>query len=242
MGNVLSIIIANKDHAPTLARQLASIKSQTEKFDEVIVIDDGSERDNSKEVIQKFYDENKDELNVKIELNYENKGVVATINTGFDMSECDYLYFGSADDYLLPDFAKRHREIIEKYSPPMVTSDHHLPKQGFCKGLQDMGWYYIPGHCTSFERGALLEFGKFIEEFSFKCDWFPLHAIALKYGWHTIRDTLSVKEASGDDSYSSAVMREGKYPVIQQAMEFHVLNTPLFDDIRNDMLYLIRKP
>ena len=161
MENLLSIIIANKDHAPTLARQLYSIKTQTEKFDEIIVIDDGSEHDNSKEVIQKFYDENKDELNIKIELNYENKGVVQTINTGFDMSECEYLYFGSADDYLLPEFAKWHKAIIKEHRPPMVTSDHNLPKWGSCKGVEDMGWYYIPGHCTSFERGALLEFGKF---------------------------------------------------------------------------------
>ena len=241
MENLLSIIIANKDHAPTLARQLYSIKTQTEKFDEIIVIDDGSEHDDSKEVIQKFYDENKDELNIKIELNYENKGVVQTINTGFDMSECEYLYFGSADDYLLPEFAKWHKAIIKEHRPPMVTSDHNLPKWGSCKGVEDMGWYYIPGHCTSFERGALLEFGKFIEEFSFKCDWFPLHAIALKHGWYTVRQTLSVKEESGDDSYSNTMVREGKYPAIQKAMEDHVMSNPLFDGIRDDMLYLISK-
>jgi len=242
MKSSLSIIIANKDHAAPLIRQLASIKGQSVKPDEIIVIDDGSEHDNSKQVIQDFYEQNKNDFNIKIELNDINKGVVPTINRGCDISESDYFYFASADDYLLPDFIKSHKEVIAKHQPALSCSDHNLPSNGPSRGVKDMGNYYIPGHCSCIKKEPLIEFGKFIEQFAFKCDWFLLHSIALKYGWHSIQQTLSVKEESGPDSYANRMVREGKYPAIRQAMEFYVSTDPLFDDIRNDMLYLIRKP
>lgn len=240
MGNLLSIIIPNKDHGEFLPRQLISIVQQTVKPDEIIVIDDGSELDNSKTIIQDFYDAFKNDFNIKIELNDINKGVVSTINHAADMAEGDYLFFGSADDYLLPHFVERQKEAIVNHQPAIVCSDHNLPHEGPAHGIGGMGYYYIPGHCSSIKREPLFEFNKFIEEFGFKCDWFLLHAIALKYGWYSIKETLSIKTCH-PDGYANTEVSDGKYPAIRQAMKDRVTNDPLFDNIKDDMLYLINK-
>lgn len=236
----LGIVIANKDHAAPLTHQLASIKEQSVKPDEIIIIDDGSEQDNSKQVIQDFYDQSKNDYNIKIELNEKNKGVVATVNRGCDISESDYLYFASADDTLLTDFVKCHKEAIINHQPAITCSDESLPNEGFGQGVEALGGYYIPGHCSCIKKEPLLEFGKFIEEFGFKCDWFLLHAIGLKYGWYSIKQNLSIKK-SDSGGYANTTVSEGKLPAIQQAMIDHISSNPLFDDIRDEMLHLINK-
>ena len=183
---------------------------------------------------------NKNDFNIKIELNEVNKGVIATVNRGMEISDCDYFYFASADDYILADFVRLHKGAIDNSQPSLVVSDHNLPRQGPSQGLQDMGSYYIPGHCSSVKKEALFEFDCFIEEFNFKCDWFLFHSIALKYGWYTIQQTLSIK-TNDADSHANRAVSEGRHVPIIKAMESRVLTDPLFDDIRDEMLQLIRK-
>ena len=106
MDKLLTITLINKDDADLLPFQLDAIANQSILPDEVIIIDDGTERDESKDIIQKFYDENKEKLNVKIFLFDDNKGYNYRANYAIDISSSKYLLQVAANDRLAFDIVE----------------------------------------------------------------------------------------------------------------------------------------
>ena len=115
MGNLLSIIITNKDDGDVLPRQLECIASQRVQFDEVILIDDGSS-DNSKEVMKNFQVDNP-EINVRLFLHEDSAGAVKRYDEGLIASTSKFAYFAASDDYVYPTFAKEYKSVIEAGDP-----------------------------------------------------------------------------------------------------------------------------
>ena len=219
MGNLLSIIITNKDDGDVLPRQLECIASQRVQFDEVILIDDGSS-DNSKEVMRNFKTDNP-EINVKLFLHDENKGVAIRDKEGTLASECKFLYFASSDDYVYPTFAKEYKSVIEAGdSDVKLISSSEYDRSGYVfpdtssnydRIFDKVGWN---SHGTVLERDTLLEFGGHNPKLEFHHDWFFIHSIAFTHGFFAIPMELS-HHTLREDAFSNT-----KYPR-EKSMEIY---------------------
>lgn len=238
MGNLLSIIISNKDQGSLLPRQLNSITFQNVWPDEVILIDDGS-TDHSKDVMRAFQKHNPDK-NIKIFLHDENAGVCARVNEGTEISECKFVYFTTSGDELLPSFVERHKHILssvedihlcastsqyDRRSPhfhcnrrafvsPMTgpTAQSFFVPAGFAVSTPS-----VPGHGSCIRRDTLLEFGGHNPKLEWHSDWFFLMSIAYTYGFYCIGEDLS-KMHSNPNSYSTTVYSNEKQKKILNEM------------------------
>jgi glycosyltransferase involved in cell wall biosynthesis len=119
----LSVIVPNFNHAGFVSQALAAILGQSRVPDEIIVLDDAS-TDNSVEVIQGFI---RKDPRIRLVQNPINKGVIATVNAGFEMASGTYVHSAAADDLVLPGF----------YEESMALLTRH-PQAGFCSTLSHL--------------------------------------------------------------------------------------------------------
>lgn len=112
----ISLIIPVYNEEPYLRRCLDSVKNQTEVFDEVIIIDDGS-TDNSL-AIAKEYD-----FQV---YSYKNDGLSVARNRGMEKATGEYIVFLDSDDSLLPNACRLMRMMARKYPQENVLQFNHL--------------------------------------------------------------------------------------------------------------------
>lgn len=95
MINKLSVIVPVYNKEDYLERSLSSIKNQTYKNIEIIIIDDGS-TDRSKEICLKFCTED-----TRFKYFYKkNGGVASARNLGLDKASGEYIGFVDPDDYI----------------------------------------------------------------------------------------------------------------------------------------------
>ena len=109
----ISIIIPNYNKGRFIIETLNSLRNQTYKFWEAIIIDDGS-TDNSVEIIKKF------QLNCEkikiISSSKKQKGASACRNIGIQKSIGDYIMFLDSDDLVTPDCLTLRAQIFSTYS------------------------------------------------------------------------------------------------------------------------------
>lgn len=110
MNKKLSIIIPVYNTGKHIEKCLNSIKNQTKLIDmEIIIINDGS-TDDSKNIIKKYIEDNKNVLNIKF-YSKENEGIAKTRNFGIEKANSDYIMFLDSDDYI----ETKTLETLEKY-------------------------------------------------------------------------------------------------------------------------------
>lgn len=99
----LSLIMPNYNDEDTLPRALGSIPF--DKDMQVIIIDDGS-TDKSWQVIRDWWDGHSREFHPSSTIlrQQTNRGVAATMNSGFDLANGRYIISLSSDDYFVTDF------------------------------------------------------------------------------------------------------------------------------------------
>ena len=240
MDQFLTITVTNFNDSETILRQLNSIVNQTRLPDELIISDDCS-TDNSRDIIQKFQDEHKDVLDITTIFHDQNTGYNATTNYAIDKAKSKYLFMASANDYLRPTFVENLRSAPDDSALISCTSLFPATKkyEGYMIMKPYNRSYYIPGHSSCVRKDCLLEFGCHRLEFEWHCDWFFLHAIALKYGWYGINQELAVKEPC-DNSYANIGVTTDKPITILSDMVHTVSNDPAFSDIHDDKLTLIK--
>jgi glycosyltransferase involved in cell wall biosynthesis len=107
----LSVIVPNYNHGAFIARGLDAILRQTLSADEIIVIDDGS-TDDSVRVIEEFRAKSPC---VRLIRNQENQGLVRALQRGLELAGGTYIYFGAADDWVLPGFFSLAVELLEQH-------------------------------------------------------------------------------------------------------------------------------
>ncbi len=91
---LVSVVIPSYNHAQYLAEAVASVRRQTHKEIEIIVVDDGS-TDNTRELCK-----NIDGIRYLFQ---DNQGLSSARNAGFAASTGEYVVFLDADDYLYPE-------------------------------------------------------------------------------------------------------------------------------------------
>jgi len=240
MGKFLTITVTNYNDSATILRQLNSIVDQTVLPDELIISDDCS-TDNSRDIIQKFYDDHKDKLDITTLFHDQNTGYNNTTNHAIGLSQCKYLFMASANDYLLPTFVENLYAAPEDSA--IISCTSLFPQSKYYDGWMILKphnrSYYIPGHSSCVRKDYLKEFGCHKLEFEWHCDWFFLHAIALKYGWYGVAPELTVKEPC-DNSYANVGVTTDKQLTILSDMVHTVNKDPAFKDIKDGMLTLIK--
>lgn len=118
MQPLVSVVVATYLQDDMLLRALNSLKEQTYKNFEVIVVDDNDNKEyNSRvnNIIIKFKEEN-EEIKLKFIVNNKNLGSAHTRNVGIDASSGEYITFLDDDDLYLP-------ENLEKQIENMLKTD-----------------------------------------------------------------------------------------------------------------------
>ena len=101
---LISFVVTSFNYEKYVLKTLESIKNQTYEHVEIIVVDDKSS-DNSVEIIKNFIEENKD-LSIKLIEHAENRGQMATMQTGLAHAQGQFVSFIDSDDILIKDYAK----------------------------------------------------------------------------------------------------------------------------------------
>ena len=124
MGPLISVIVPVYNTENYFIRCLESLRQQSLKQIEVILINDAST--DSCGVICENYAE-KDEC-FKVIHHKENKGLSEARNTGIRMATGDYLMFVDSDDVVHKDFCKDAYECAAHYQADLVLFKYHLVK------------------------------------------------------------------------------------------------------------------
>ena len=90
----------NYNHAKLIGRALQALTAQERPPDEIIVVDDAS-ADDSVRVIEEFAAK---APALRLLRNTHNLGAIATLQRGLRAAQGTYVYFGAADDFVLPGF------------------------------------------------------------------------------------------------------------------------------------------
>lgn len=175
----LSVTVLNYNYAHYLPQCLDSILSQTWKDFELILINDRS-TDNSLEVIQPYLADPR----IKFVNHVENKGFVASLIEGSNLSQGKYLTVISADDYCVSPNA--FSALLES-----LEADRAVVLAYSAFGLYDTNSVHSDiarPHPHSCVRSGLEEFGDLVE-----AKYFILHS-------GTIIRTSAYRAAGGYDS------------------------------------------
>jgi len=123
----LSIILPNYNHEKYLSERLESIKDQTFQDYELIIMDDASS-DNSKLIIERYYDL----PNVKVVINEENSGSpFKQWVKGIPMAKGELIWIAESDDTCEPDFLEKLIPAFENTKVQLAyCSSHVINDQG----------------------------------------------------------------------------------------------------------------
>lgn len=117
---LVSIIVPLYNGEQTIERCLTSIRNQSYKNIEVLVVNDGS-RDHSMKILKKF-----EETDPRFQIiNKTNSGVSDSRNVGMKHARGKYLQFVDSDDWLVKDATETFVTAAENYNCDMIITDYH---------------------------------------------------------------------------------------------------------------------
>jgi glycosyltransferase involved in cell wall biosynthesis len=117
---LVSIIVPVFNREQTIERCLCSIRNQTYKNFEVLMVNDGSE-DHSLRILRKYQS-----LDSRFRLlDKEHSGVSESRNLGISQAKGEYLQFLDADDWLVKEATETFVFYAKKYDVDMVIADYY---------------------------------------------------------------------------------------------------------------------
>ena len=247
--STLTVVIGNYNHGRFLTQALSSVLGQSRKPDEVIVTDDGS-TDDSRAIIAKFAAEHSC---VRAIYNEKNRGIIPNANRALDMATSTYMFFGAADDYVLPGFVEKMMAAAEKYPQaglitsdlgflhddggevvpsalPMGDSERFFNTEAIVRAQRGQA-FLIGGHASLIRRDAAIEAGRLHPELSWHCDWFMNHVVAFRHGMVYVPEMLSVMRVA-ETTYSGSHIKSwrAQRPVLTALSNF--LRENRYADVR----------
>lgn len=117
----VSIIIPAYNIAPYLERCLESVRHQTYKELQIIIVDDGS-ADQTGQIADSFAERDK-RFQV---IHKENRGVSAARKTGLEKAEGDYIGFVDGDDYIEPEMYEKLVELAVEYGADIAHCGYQM--------------------------------------------------------------------------------------------------------------------
>ena len=107
----ISAILPNYNSAAFLPRAVQSLLAQTEPFDEIIIVDDGS-TDESIEIIHQLIQAHPV---IRLLRHEKNQGVNPALNTGIKQAMGDYIILCAADDVYSHKMVELAKKVIRKH-------------------------------------------------------------------------------------------------------------------------------
>lgn len=117
---LVSFVVTSYNYAQYIEQTLESIKAQTYKNFEIIIVDDCS-NDNSSEVIENFIQFNQD-YKITFIKHENNMGQLASMLDGLRIAQGVFVSFVDSDDVLLPEFCQTHVKIHMATSVAFTSS------------------------------------------------------------------------------------------------------------------------
>jgi glycosyltransferase involved in cell wall biosynthesis len=198
----LSVILPNYNHGRYLPRALDALLAQDRPADEIIVVDDGS-TDDSLDVIARYGAKSP---SIRLLKNEKNIGVIATLTRGLQAARGRYVYFGAADDFVMPGFfstavaaLQANRQagmvcgemiLVDGNSgqslgarPPVRPSLRaaYIPPAEFTRLLRYSDNFILTG-AALLRRDAVMQAGGFDERLSTFADGYLVRKIAFTHG------------------------------------------------------------
>ncbi|MCI1273895.1 MAG: glycosyltransferase [Clostridiaceae bacterium] len=106
---LISFVVTSYNYEKYILKTLESIKNQTYKNFEIIVVDDKS-TDNSVDIIKQFIKDNPD-LKIQFIEHNENLGQLKAFQTGLKSANGQFVSFIDSDDVIVKDYAAAHLKI-----------------------------------------------------------------------------------------------------------------------------------
>lgn len=122
MTSFFSVIIPTYNRADLICEALDSVKAQTYRPIEIIVVDDGS-TDNNKAVVKTWTEKNSEGDSLSLRYFYqENAGPGAARNRGIQEIRGEYVQFLDSDDLMYPERLERLVEVFEETGADFVQT------------------------------------------------------------------------------------------------------------------------
>lgn len=208
----VSVVIPTYNRADYLVRAIASVRRQTLRCSEIVVVDDGS-TDNTSMVLDKLRQENSIPMVV---IQTPNRGVAAARNTGIQNANFEWLAFLDSDDHW-------HKRKIEKQFAALSETDEfmisHTREKWLRRGQHlNQKKIHIPRHGDIFSHCLLLcavgmstvmvkknlfdTVGMFDERLQCCEDYDLWLRVSCRYPFLLIDEPLTVKEGGRNDQLS----------------------------------------
>lgn len=222
MNEKVSVIIPAYNAEKYVKEALDSLKNQTYKNVEIVVIDDGS-TDKTYEIVHNYASE----YSNLILVHQENGGVCAARNKGLDLATGDYIMFLDADDYFSQDAIETLYVDMKRNNADLAVgrmfSDKEEIKttdaievwtgnQGLVRGLEDHPTLY--GCCNKLYKRSLVENIRFVEGRKVHEDGFFCFLALIKQPTITVRDKCTYIYRSNPESASHAPFSEKYFDVL----------------------------
>lgn len=179
---LVTFVVTSYNYEKYILKTLESIKAQTYKNFEIIVVDDCS-NDNSCEIIEDFISDNQD-LKITLIKNETNQGQLASMIRGLENAEGQFISFIDSDDILLPEYAQSHIRVHMETSVAFTSCQiveigendevHTMNSNGcpHCDNLDSLfasekinfkllkhkrfgGWYWSPNSSAMFRKASI---------------------------------------------------------------------------------------
>lgn len=198
---MLTVVLANYNHARFLPYALEGLIGQTRPADELIIIDDAS-TDDSASVIEPYLSRHP---HARLVRNASNQGIVRNMNAGLAMARGTLVYFAAADDIAYPRLFEVGVPLLDMYPQAALFSARSdiievdgtrrgvlptpvpITEPGFIAPaetarflLRDDGWFM--GNSTIYRCAPLNEVGGFPEELNAFTDGYISRLLAVKHG------------------------------------------------------------
>jgi glycosyltransferase involved in cell wall biosynthesis len=202
-GPALSVVLPNYNHAQYLPRALDALLSQGQPPGEIIVVDDCS-TDGSRDIVERYSTKHR---SIRLLTNERNVGVIPTLSRGLGEARGPLVYFGAADDFVLPGFFEAAISTLQTYPqaglffgdaslvegqsgrslgvrPPVQPrhSTGFIDASAVAKLLRRNDNFVVTGAAV-FRRDAIISAGGFQNELSTFADGYLVRKIALMRGF-----------------------------------------------------------
>jgi teichuronic acid biosynthesis len=179
---LVTFVVTSYNYEKYILKTLESIKAQTYKNLEIIVVDDCS-NDNSCEIIEDFISYNQD-LKITLVKNETNEGQLASMVKGLKSAQGQFVSFIDSDDILMPDYTKQHIRVHMETSVAFTScqiaeigedDEVHTMNSNACPHCDNLdslfasekvnfkilkhksfgGWYWSPNSSAMFRKASI---------------------------------------------------------------------------------------
>lgn len=214
----VSVIIPTYNREKMVQRAIRSVRNQTYKDFELIVVDDGS-TDNTEFVIKRLQEQDDRIRFIKHE---KNKGPAAARNTGIKTARGEYIAFQDSDNEWLPKKLEKQMEMLEA-TPPEVGVNYtafwkirgnkkfYIPspntpykdKDGYISDTILTGPARVNTPCTIVKKQVFEKVGMFDENIHISEEWELSIRISKHFRFQFIDEPLVIATYTGEDNIST---------------------------------------